>query len=43
MNKCEWCGKKLDSKESYQRNNGICDEECFIALRENEKQLRKCR
>lgn len=37
MNKCEWCGKSLDSEVEYQRNHGLCNEECFIALRENEK------
>jgi hypothetical protein len=40
MNKCEWCGKELDSEIAYQRNYGICDEKCFIGLRENEKQAK---
>jgi hypothetical protein len=37
MNKCEWCGQPLDSEIDYQKNYGLCDEECFVKLRENEK------
>lgn len=37
MNKCEWCGEELDNEIPYQRNFGICDEECFVELRESEK------